>query len=366
MLPLTAGSQVRPITVVVVLLTALVILGGLLLIWELWPVVRWTLMAVFLAVALSPAVNWLQVHGLRRLWAILFVYLLLVLACVGVGLLLVPPLFAQVRDLVGFVVQQAQGPDGLVRFAEDLVHRHGLGGYAESLREQISGLPGQLGVAAGPLFTATWSLINGLAALISILLLSFFMLLDSDRFVAAGLELVAPAERHRLRRLLSRSADAIHGYVHGNLFISVIAGATAYLALVALDVSYAGALALVVAVFDLLPMVGAFIGAGSAILVALTVDPTKALILAAFFLIYQQIENHILQPVVYGRSIRLHPLFVFLAILAGGELLGIVGMLLAIPVAEIIRLLIAEWLARRTRKLAIRSTARTTMPRSTG
>jgi predicted PurR-regulated permease PerM len=150
--------------------------------------------------------------------------------------------------------------------------------------------------------------------------------------------------------LLSRSAEAIHGYVSGNLLISLVAGTAAYIALIVLGVPYAGALALVVAVFDLLPMVGAFIGAGSAILVALTVDPMKAVILAVYFLIYQQIENNILQPVVYGRSVRLHPLFVFLAVLAGGDLLGIIGALLAIPVAEIIRLLIAEWLAGRAQE----------------
>ena len=110
---------------------------------------------------------------------------------------------------------------------------------------------------------------------------------------------------------------------------------------------YAVALALVVALFDLIPLIGGTLGAAVVVLVALFVSPVTAGILAVFFLVYQQIENNVLQPTVYGRSVSLHPLAIFLAVLAGGQLLGILGALLAIPIAEIIRILGADWLAGR-------------------
>jgi predicted PurR-regulated permease PerM len=103
----------------------------------------------------------------------------------------------------------------------------------------------------------------------------------------------------------------------------------------------------VVALFDLIPLVGSTFGAAVVVLVALSIDPIKAVMLAGFFLVYQQIENNILQPLVYGRSISLHPLAIVLAVLAGGQLLGILGALLAILMAEIIRILGVKWLASR-------------------
>ena len=189
-----------------------------------------------------------------------------------------------------------------------------------------------------------------MTALVSILLLTFLLLLDNDRFIAAGLTLFHPAQRSRLRRLLGRSAAAIHGYVNGNLAISLIAGVAAYVAMTVLGMPYAVVLALVVALFDLIPLIGGTLGAAVVVLVALFVNPVTAGILAAFFLIYQQVENNLLQPMVYGRSVSLHPLVIFVAVLAGSQLLGILGALLAIPVAEILRILLVEWLAGRARE----------------
>ena len=115
-----------------------------------------------------------------------------------------------------------------------------------------------------------------------------------------------------------------------------------------LDVPYALMLALVVAFFDLIPLIGATLGALVVIVVGLFTSPLTAVVLIAYFVVYQQVENHVLQPLVYSRGVHLHPIVVFLAAVAGAELLGILGALLAIPVAEILRILAAEWFAART------------------
>jgi predicted PurR-regulated permease PerM len=351
---------VRPATVAVVLVTALALVGGLLLLWALRQIVLWMLAAVVLAAALSPAVERLHRRRVPRVLAVLLVYGLLLLVIVGIAALLVPPLLGQVRDLVEHVLQQADAAGQLPTAAEDLAGRYGFGADVASLLAQAHALASQLSVVDGPLLAMTRGIVSGATALVGVLVLSYFLLLDGGRLVDIGLGLVTPARRPRLRRLLDRSASAIQGYVVGNLAISLMAGGAAFVALTVLRVPYALALALVVALFDLLPLVGAFIGAGIAVVVALSVSPIAAITLAAFFALYQQIENHLLQPLVYRRAVRLHPLAIILAVLVGAELLGVYGALLAIPVAEIIRIVVADWQSdhgRGAKAQAIRQTA---------
>jgi predicted PurR-regulated permease PerM len=259
-----------------------------------------------------------------------------------------PPLVDQVQGLIDAGAALVRQPGGPAQALEDLAARYGLSAYLDALRAQAGALPARLGAATGPLLTVSRGVVGSLTATVSILLLAFFLLQDGERFVAAGLYLVVPTQRPRLRRLLGDAARAVHGYITGNLTISLIAGAVAAAACGALGVPYAVALGLLVAVFDLIPLAGATLGAVTVLIVALlTVPLWKAGVLLGVLLLYQQVENNVLQPLVYGRSVHLHPLVIFLAVLAGAELLGILGALLAIPVAEILRILGAEWLATR-------------------
>jgi predicted PurR-regulated permease PerM len=159
--------------------------------------------------------------------------------------------------------------------------------------------------------------VGSATALLSILLIAFFLLLDGHRFLDAALDLFHPAQRPRLRRLAGQSANAVHGYVNGNLLISLAAGIATFAAMTVLGLPYALPLSLVVALFDLVPLVGGLLGAAICVLVALAIERTKAGILAVFFLVYQQVENNVLQPLVYGRSVSLHPLVIFVAVLSG-------------------------------------------------
>jgi predicted PurR-regulated permease PerM len=340
-------SQVAPHTVVTILFTALVFAGVLYLTWELRQILRWLVVALFLAVALDPAVSWLSARRVPRSLAILVVFAVVILAFGALGVLVVPPLVDQVQALVEFATAQVRRPGGLDQALEELAARYGATGYVDLVREQVGSLPARLTVATGPLLAVTRGLIGSVTALISILLITFFLLAGSPRFVEAGLNLFHPLQRPRVRRIMGLSADAVHGYVNGNLLISLIAGLAAFAALTALSLPYAVALGLVIALFDLIPLVGSMLGAAIVVVVVLFLDPLKAGILVVFFLLYQQLENNVLQPLVYGRSVKLHPLAIFLAVLAGGNLLGILGALLAIPVAEILRILAAEWLASR-------------------
>ncbi|HEX2171920.1 MAG TPA: AI-2E family transporter [Dehalococcoidia bacterium] len=347
-IPSLAGSQVAPRTVVVILLTLVCFAAALYLLYLLQGIVTWIVVGLFLAAALTPPVNRLS-QRLPRGLAILLVYLALVLVVVLLGVLVVPPLVEQVQALVAFTTELFRRPGGPDQAIEDLAARYRLSGYLDTLREQASGLPSRLGVVVAPLLNVTRSVIGSVTAVLSIFLISFYLLLDGARFAEAGINLFAPSQRPRLRRVLDQSGQAVQGYLTGNLTISAINGAASFIVMTIVGMPYAVALALVGALLGLIPLVGATLGAIIITVVAFFVDPIKALILLVYYLVYQQVENNILQPFVYGRSVHLHPLVIFIAILVGGELLGILGALLAIPVAEIIRIVAGEWLADRVR-----------------
>jgi predicted PurR-regulated permease PerM len=350
LLPPLSRSQIRPWTVVVTMLTALLVLGALYLLWQLSDILRWLFVAAFLGVALNPAVRWLQRRRVPRLAAIGIVFLALVLVVAGIGALVLPPLVRQVRELGAYLIDAFKQPGGLNQVIQDVANRLGLGDYVGEIRAQLAELPGRLGGAAGPLLAVTGSILGSVTGLVSVLLLTFFLLKDGERFVEAGLNFLPETSRPSLRRVFEESARAISNYITGNLLISLIAGVTAYSVMLILGMPYAITLALLVALLDLIPLVGATLGAIIVILVALFLNPVWALILLIFFLVYQQVENNFLQPLIYGRSVHLPPLVVFLAVLIGAQLLGILGALLAIPVAEMIRIALVEWLAARARK----------------
>ena len=336
--------------VLVALLTTLGVLLALWLLYQLQTIVVWSILALFLAVALRPAVDWLTSRRVPRTIAILLTYLVLLIVVAAVGALVVPTLIGQVTQLV----HALQQPGGLTAEVDRVASPFGLGGFVRSLRPQLDAIPGQLATSIGSLTTVTASTLSMLTALLSVAVLAFFFLHDGDSLVEASLRLLPDAQRPRARRLMDLSAGAIFGYIRGNLVISVIAGISALVGMLVLGIPFALPLAILLSVIDLIPMVGVTLGAVPVILAALAISPVKALILLVYIIVYQQIESNVLNPLIYGRTDRLPALTVFLAFLAGSLLWGILGALIAIPVANIIRIVVREWLAT--------SAVRTAMP----
>jgi len=340
-------SQVASRTVLTIAATLAGFLGTLYLLYLLRDIVQWICVASFLAVAVAPLAGAIQRRGVPRTAAVLLSFAFVFALLLGAVALLLPALVPQVAALLDFAASNANGQSGVVEAAQAMADRYGLGPYLQTLRSEASAISSRLLEAAGALLSLTQVVVGSATAVVSVLVMAFFLAVDGERFVDAALRLVGPAERARVRRVLDGSAGAIRGYVQGNLLISLAAGVGALLAMTVLRVPFAVALAAVVAVLDLLPMIGATLGAAICVLVALFVDPTTAGILALYFVLYQQVENYLLTPLVYGRSVSLHPLTVFVAILVGGQLLGMLGTLLAIPVAEIVRIVALEWLGGR-------------------
>src|SRR5215213_9246282 len=335
-------------TVAAALITVVVVLGALFLLWQVKTFVGWFVIALFLAAVLNPLVNWLQRRHrlIKRPIAIAITYLALVVVLLFVVGIFLPLLVDQVNGLTKFVNTAAQAPEGPTEYIKGLAKQNGLGGLLQRIDVELSDLRKELGEALGNLFSATGQIAIGaagfIAALATVLTLTFFLILGSERYVDAGVGLFAERHQPLVRRILGQAAGAISGYVSGNLAISLICGVTTFVVLLILGMPYAAPLALLVAVLDLVPLVGATLGGVLLVIVGLFVEPWKALVLLAFVLVYQQVESNLLQPLVYSQAVQLNGLVILIALLVGGQLLGIPGALLAIPVAEIIRILITE------------------------
>lgn len=335
-------------TVAAVLLTTVVMLGALFLLWQVRTFVGWFVISLFLAAVLNPAVNWLQRRQrlIKRPIAIALTYLGLLVALFFVVGIFVPLLVDQINGLAKFVTAAGRAPEGPAEYIKGLAKQNGLGGLLQRFDAQLSDIRDQLGGAVRNIFSATGQIAIGaagfVAALATVLTLTFFLILGGERYVEAGVGLFAERHRPLVRRILEQAGGAISGYVTGNLAISVICGVTTFVVLLVLGMPYAAPLALLVAVLDLVPLVGATLGGALLVIVGLFVEPWKAVVLLVFVLVYQQVESNLLQPLVYSQAVQLNGLVILIALLVGGQLLGIPGALLAIPVAEIIRITITE------------------------
>jgi len=324
--------SVRPAPLLSVLgITVLVVLV-LLLGYLAWQVLSWILIAIVLACALNPAVAAFERRGLGRTAAASIVFALTLFLMTAVGFLIVPPLVAQVGEFVEAVpdfiddLTAGRGPLGFLQDEFQIVDR-----VREAIETQGPG--GVLGVSEG-ILTVVRSVVTVVVGTLTIVFLTYFMLLEGPRTVVRLLDLLAPTTRLRWERVGYDIYKTISGYVTGNLLISLIAGVTSTVVLFVAGSDFAIALGLLVAILDLIPLAGATI---AAVLVSTVVfietDWVRGLIVAGFFLGYQQLENHLIQPLVYGRTVQLSPLIVLCAVLIGASLAGIFGALFAIPIA---------------------------------
>jgi len=319
---------------------------GLWLVYLARHVLIWILIAVFLAVAVDPLVRSVQSRGVRRRGlAAALVYLAgLALVALGAALLL-PTLISQINDFV----------HALPQYVNDLTHGRGPFGFlerkyhvVEHTRELVKGKGGgHLSGGATALLNITKSVATGVAALVTIGFLSLFMVLEGPAWVERAYALMTADGERRWRRVGDEIYHVIAGYVTGNLIISLVAGTATTIVLLLLGVPFALALGLLVAILDLIPLAGASIAAVVVTLVALSHSTSAAIIVFCFFVGYQQVENHLLQPLVYGRTVELSPLAALIAVVLGAQLAGVVGALFAIPVAGSIRAVLRDWLARR-------------------
>jgi predicted PurR-regulated permease PerM len=315
-------------------------------------VLTWILVSLFFALALNPAVDWLQSHGVkRRGFAAGLVYIAAFAFIALIGYLFIPTLVDQVNEFVKKI------PD----YVDDLTHGRGRLGFLESkyhivekVRSAIkSGGAVKLLGLSGAAISITKSIITYVVAIVTITFMTFFMLLEGPAWVERFYGLLPEKSQPRWRGVGRDIYRTVGGYVFGNILISVIAGGGTIIVLEIMGVPFAFALGLLVAILDLIPLAGATL----ALLIVGTVSFLHSIpagiVVVVFFILYQQLENHVLQPVIYGRTVKLSPLAVLIAVLIGAELAGIIGALAAIPVAGAIQVILRDYFRVRTERRAL-------------
>jgi len=309
------------------------IVGLLVFFVKIRSILLWVLIGIILAIALQPAVGWLERHRWNRVLASLVVSFATIAVLAGAVVAIAWPVVLQsdvfIRDLPK-LVDSLFGNGGGLHFLEVKLH------VIERLR---SVTPGDVAkVVLGnqqTIVSAVTKAAYVLAATITILTIMVMLLIEGPRGWTSILDSLVGDERRWVARIGENFLRATGGYVRGNLAISLVAGIASYIVLKILGVPYAETLAVLVAILDIIPLVGATIGAVIVTIVGFATGTTvDGVVLIVFFVAYQQFENNVLQNVVYAKTLTLSPLVVFIAALIGATLAGIVGVLLAIPLAS--------------------------------
>jgi predicted PurR-regulated permease PerM len=336
----------RPRTILIVIGIALAIVILLQIIWAARQVLTWIVISAFLALALNPLVTLIQRRVRRRALASALAFLAALGVVAAVGVTLIPILVTEVDDfaeaLPGYVrdLVSGRGPLGFLQADYQIVDR-----IEEAVAE---GGFGRLAGVSGFALAITRGVVTAVVAVITIAFLTFFMLLEGPGIVERGYTLMSPQAEERWRRIGREIYLTVGGYVTGALTIAFIAGAFSAVLLSVLGIPYAIALGLLAGLLSLVPLAGATIAIVIMTTIALlTASFPVALVVLVALVVYQQVENHVLYPLVYSRTVELSPLVILVAVLIGASLGGIIGAIAAIPVAGTIQVLLREWLSHR-------------------
>ena len=322
-----------------ILLIASAFVGVLWFVYATRTIMLWLVTAFVLALALNPIVAAIQrrVPRMRRGAAAGIVIVVIVLFISWFLYSLVPPLVTESRQLVDHYPQYS-----------DQFFNSSIGQFLQKYHivEHVKSNSNELGKfvsqASGSALDILGRIFSSFIAGLTIFVLTIFMLMEGPRWTEAFFESLPERHRERGRRLGHDMYKAVTGYMIGKLIMSLLAAVPTYILLLILGVPYALSLALIVGIFDLIPLVGATIGAVAVVLVSLFTSVTAALIMVVFFLVFQNIENHITQPVIMRHSVSLTSLTVMVTAIIGAELGGILGALLAIPAAACLWILIRD------------------------
>ena len=273
-------------------------------------------------------------HRLPRWAAILLIYLTIIGALVAIGMMVVPPLVMQSREFWDAL------PTLLQRGQQWLMDR-GILTQEITVRDAVEQTAGGTD-AVGTVVRGITGFVGGVFGFLTILILAFYFLVDSASLVRTFVRLFPRSARGRVEDACVRISTKVSAWLGGQLLLAAIIGGTAALGLWAIGVPYFYVLALIAGIGEMIPVIGPLLAAVPAIAVALSVSPTTALFVAIFFLLQQQVENHVLVPKIMERQVGVSAVGVIVALLIGGSLLGVIGAILAVPTAAILQVVFEE------------------------
>ena len=312
--------------------------------WSVRHILTLVLVAAVLAVGMDPAVQRLERWRVKRGWAVLIIFVGFVAFIALFIYLVVPPLVREAKQLADNIpayIHKLRNSNGWVG---NLQRKYHLAGKLKHLTED---LPHIASKSIGTVLGITKSVAAFIFNILTIGILTIYFMTSMPRMHRGVVALFAPEHRERWANVLDESLAKVGGYVSGNIVISIIAGVMAFVAMILIGVPFPAALAMWVAITDLIPAVGATLGAIVCVLVAAFSGIGTAIVTAIYFVLYQQFENYLIAPRVMKKAIDLSPAAVIVSTLIGGSLAGFAGALLALPIAATLKVVAREILLNR-------------------
>jgi predicted PurR-regulated permease PerM len=311
-------------------------------------VIRDVLMLIYIsalvAMGFAPLVRFIEHpkpgehrRAIRRVFAILSIYLALVAVIVLLGLMVVPPLIDQTEML------WMRTPEYFSRFQHFLIAHH-LSTHSVTIEEAVQSAPAGSGQdAVGTVLLALWSVVGGLFGLITVVILSFYLLIEAESIFRFVIRFVPEASRPRVASASREAVAKVSAWLRAQLVLAGVMGLFSAAGLALLGVPYFYVVALIAAVCETIPIVGPVIGGVSAVAIALTVSPKLAVPVGIYFLVLHQLEANILVPKIMERRVGVSPVAVMVALLVGGALWGLMGAILAIPTTALLSVVVEEF-----------------------
>jgi predicted PurR-regulated permease PerM len=302
---------------------------GLYLLYLIRGVLLLVFVVLILVAALRPIIKkWEKSIG--RPLSILSIFLIILAITVGFIYLIIPPLVEQSRQLITNI------PDYLDKVSI-------LRSHFPAIEKGLSAITDSAGQLTGRFLSITANIFNGIVAFFTVIILTIYSLIDEKRFLKFAQSIIPNDKKDYVLSLSNKVSEKIGDWLGGQIILGFVIGILSFLGLSIIGLPYALTLAVIAGLLEIVPIVGPIISGILAALVALTVSPITAIIVVVFFIVLQQIENNFLVPKIMQKALGLPPAIIILAILIGGKLLGIIGGLLAVPVAGVLYLIVQEW-----------------------
>lgn len=314
-------------------LFAIGVVAGFWFLVQIRQVILLLFISLILVSALHAPVDFLEKRKVPRVVAILFLYILILAAIFGVLAIIIPPFIEQTNNLISRLPIVFEAVNRFITY------------YQIPTADIAQRLSSEIGRLGGNLFKITTGVLSSLLAVITLLVLTFYLLLEWKRVTHLAASVFSGKQEKRIKKLLNDVQKGLGAWVRGEVILMIIVGTLSYLGLLALGIPSALPLAVFAGLLEIIPIIGPIVASVPAILIGLSVSPILAIAAAALYFIIQQLENNLIVPNVMAKAVGLNPLITLIALMIGANLLGVLGAILAVPIVVASKIIITDLVA---------------------
>jgi len=323
------------------ILKIIAVLIGLWLVWKILDIILILFVVLIITATLSPTIDWLSAKKVPRILSVILIYFLALAILGGAGYLILPPLIEQIKELAQDLPQILARITPSFSAVKEFYYQQS--SYINLMQKPLETLSSQLATFSVNVFSTARGFFAGLGLAVMILVLTFYLLLDKNFLRNFLTSIIPEAQKDGVFSILHQMKIKWGAWMRGQLLLCLITGVIYYIALLILGIPFALSLAVWGGLLEVIPYVGPILAAIPAIIIAFFISPWLALAVLIFFILYQQLEGHILVPKIMQRAVGLSPVIVIVALLIGFKLAGILGAILAVPTAAAGIVLLSEW-----------------------